>query len=97
MTAERRGWSLDNGKEVSEGDYVLGTRWGDGEGWDPWFVGFFHGRDAGRWIVTDGKDYRFRARRVEPITREEGDYILARAKYIEEVGYPLYKLLEELR
>ena len=78
-------------KEVEDGDYVIGTRWQDGNPGDPWAVGWveklpFLIRDTkSRWYVKDkkGTDLNGLYRRVKKISAERGDFLIRNADYIE--------------
>jgi hypothetical protein len=68
------------GLSLREGDYVLATKFADGDPCDHFCVGFFTHSVDDRIFVNDGKGVSFRAngfRRAEVISREEGDAILA--------------------
>lgn len=62
------------------GDYVLATKWDDGSPCDHFCVGFLSGYTwHNRYHVVDGNGELFRGngfRRVERITREEGEKLL---------------------
>ncbi len=79
-------------------DYVLATKYDDGDPNDHWFVGFLHGfTESGRYLVADnhGRDQRAGGfRRAEKITGHEGRVILNQAK----AGYQsVWDLLAEIR
>lgn len=62
-----------------KGDYVLATKWGDGDPNDQWCVGFFDREDDGRFYVVDNAGNQFRAtgfRRVKKISQRRGEFIL---------------------
>jgi hypothetical protein len=65
---------------IAVGEYCLATKFSDGEAWDNYAVGFYAGEIfPGRHQVVDHDGKPFRAggfRRCEPITREQGDFIL---------------------
>lgn len=62
--------------ELTEGDYVLATKYDDGDPHDHFCVGFISGfTDHGRYLVEYGDGHSQRAngfRRAESITEEEG-------------------------
>lgn len=67
---------------MEKGDYVLATKYHDGDPGDHWAVGFYDEScyDGSRHHIVDGSGARFRAngfRRCEQITQEEGEYLLA--------------------
>jgi hypothetical protein len=68
------------------GDYVLATKWQDGDPDDHWCVGFLREEVDGRFIVTDANKVPFRAtgfRRCERIEAEIGNWLLAHKDEIE--------------
>lgn len=79
----------------SVGDYVLATKYGDGDPQDHWCVGFYAGLtnpekyDPPRYDVVDGEGKNFRVngfRRIKKITPERGAWMLKHAKDIELSG-----------
>jgi hypothetical protein len=71
---------------VALGDYVLATKWGDGDPGDPWAVGFYAGQSGDRHLVNDSTGASIRAngyRRVGRVTREVGAWLLSAAKELE--------------
>ncbi len=77
------------------GDYVLATKYGDGDPQDHWCVGFYAGLtnpekyDPPRYDVVDGEGKNFRGngfRRIKKITPERGAWMLKHAKDIELSG-----------
>ena len=74
---------------------VLATRWSDGSFNDPHCVGVLTGRDelSQRYVVSS-RLYR----RIEPLTKEEGDFILEQMKlYSDRSDASIYDLLEVFR
>ena len=68
---------------MNEGDYVLATKWHDGDPADQWCVGFYDEEINGQHFVTDTDGEQFRDngfRRVEKISRNRGAFILQNAK-----------------
>jgi hypothetical protein len=72
-------------KEIKVGDYVVATKYSDGDSKDHWCIGFYNGRmlDYGeerpRYDVVDGEGVSFRGngfRRVKKISKERGKAIL---------------------
>ena len=67
-------------KDLQPGDYVLATKYSDGDPGDGWAVGFFHRlTHHGRAMVVDSEGKQFRGngfRRAEKITSDEGALIL---------------------
>ena len=77
-------------KEVKEGDYVIATKWSDGDPQDQWCVGFYNGRlkkvSGDRYDVVDGRGNLFRGngfRRIKKISRQRGGFILSKKDKIE--------------
>jgi hypothetical protein len=73
--------------KLNKGDYVLATKWSDGDPQDAWCVGFFsHMLCEDRYIVVDGEDKPFRAngyRRAKRISFKRGSWLLSKSKEIE--------------
>lgn len=72
-------------KKLEIGDYVLATKWNDGDPQDPWCVGFYNGEleylNNIRFYVVDneGKEFRHNGfRRVRKITNKRGEWLLNR-------------------
>jgi hypothetical protein len=68
---------------VTKGDYVIATKFCDGDPDDQWCVGFYdHSEDIGvttRYFVVDSKDKQTRAngyRKIKVISRATGEWIL---------------------
>lgn len=79
-------------KEIlAKGDYVLATKYSDGDPGDHFVIGFYDGKDGDRHHVVDSRGQRFRAngfRRCEKISGEVGAWLLARLDEIE--AQPFY-------
>jgi hypothetical protein len=76
-----------------KGDYVLATKWSDGDPQDAWCVGFFSHMLGERYIVVDDKDKPFRAngfRKAQVITKERGEWLLKNARHIETTDMGLW-------
>lgn len=75
-------------KPLEKGDYVLATKYSDGDPQDHWCVGFYDGPTWNdRHVVVDGEGMPFRAngfRRVKRISAERGEWMLAHAKDIDQ-------------
>ena len=86
---------------MSQPDYVLATKWSDGDSNDHWCVGFCTGmtdHDPPRYDIVDSDGKLFRGngfRKVEPITKEEGNYILERKEFIQLSARTLWWHLEQ--
>lgn len=82
---------------AKNGDYVLGTKYVDGDPNDPWAVGFIYGVGLGAEpVILDCNGVQIstsRIRRWEPITKEIGTAILSSSA----VGHSLWCFVEELR
>lgn len=76
------------------GDYVLATKWGDGDPQDQWCVGFYERqlRDDRHLVCrSDGTPFRASGfRRVERISRGRGEWILSNMKSIEQGSRSLW-------
>jgi hypothetical protein len=60
------------------GDYVLATKWSDGDPGDPWALGYYLGEQYGRHLVKDGEGKPIRAggyRYVGRITTDIGNWL----------------------
>lgn len=71
---------------VAMGDYVLATKWNDGDPGDHWGVGFYDGERNGRHYVIDSAGEQIRGngfRRVGRITPEIGKWLLGSAAALE--------------
>lgn len=83
---------------LTVGDYVLATKYADGDPQDHWCVGYYAGITAPhyttpRFDVVDGEGMQFRGngfRRVEKITSERGAWMLKRARDIELSGHSVW-------
>lgn len=91
---EGMGQAGEGARALRKGDYVLATKYRDGDPYDGYAVGFYEGplaKDIGRagqpqHIVVDGDGNPYRAngfRRVERITEELGSWIVQNAVIIE--------------
>jgi hypothetical protein len=71
------------------GDYVLATKYSDGDPGDHWCIGFYAGptsHNPPRHDVVDSEGRSFRGngfRRIKKITPERGAWMLERARFIE--------------
>lgn len=76
----------DAEQEIAIGDYVLATKYSDGDPGDPWGVGYYDGFRNGRHYVLDGYGVQIRAggfRRVGKISPEIGEWLLMNAHSLE--------------
>lgn len=74
---------------MQKGDYVIATKWADGDPQDHWYIGLYDREADGRHYVTDGEGNQVRGngfRRVKKISAERGAWLLANAKQIEQSG-----------
>lgn len=96
--------------KLNKGDYVLATKWRDGDPADSWGIGFYDGMRGGnivRHYVLDADGQQLRTngfRRVERISQSEGDLIFALYKACQKnyvlfrtVVPSLWNLLDSLR
>ena len=83
------------------GEYVLATKYDDGDPCDHFVVGFISGYSGGRWMVVDGQNRPFRAngfRRVEKITHDEGTKLCEMMSTIgDRVGKSVWEHLAVIR
>ena len=81
--------------EIKKGDYVLATKWHDGDPMDHFVVGFYDREESGRHYVVDAEGNQFRRngfRRVSKIDRERGHWFVINAKEIEFAGRSIWSL-----
>jgi len=72
--------------EVQKGDYVLATKFSDGDPSDRWVIGFFSHVLQDRYMVVDARGQlfcRIGFRRIKKISRERGEWLLANRIRIE--------------
>jgi hypothetical protein len=82
---------MKNGNTISQGDYVLATKYHDGDPRDPFVVGFFIEVYRDRFIVADseGKSFRITGfRRCEKISGRVGNALVAAMSVIGNVVGP---------
>lgn len=90
-------------KPIRKGDYVLASKWHDGDSKDPWVVGFYRETVAhpimdDRFIVVDSNGKSFRPsgfRRMKRITPARGTWLLANAEEIEASGRSVWGWLRK--
>src|SRR5262245_26932321 len=79
------------------GDYVLATKYSDGDPQDAWCVGFYAGMVAGaRYLVADNDGKPFRAngfRRIKKISVQRGQWIIERISIIEQSNRSVWRWL----
>jgi hypothetical protein len=83
---------------LKRGEYVLATKYADGDPQDHWAIGFFDGitsphYDPPRYNVVNGEGAQFRGngfRRVERITGERGAWMLKHSREIETSGMSVW-------
>lgn len=91
---------------LSVGDYVLATKYQDGDANDPWGVGVIEqirlhssakefGLCSERYQIKDDPHKRNEYRRAKKISKEFGDWICANIKRIENGGRTLWSLERE--
>lgn len=72
--------------EMKNGDYVLATKYSDGDPKDPFAIGFFDGMLGDRYLVVDNNDKQFRAsgfRRIDKISKYVGEILIRNIGLIE--------------
>lgn len=65
--------------ELAVGDYVLATKYDDGDPGDPWALGWYHGERGGRHFVKDNAGNQIRPggfRRVARVRKDVGRWLL---------------------
>ena len=89
--------------ELLAGDYVLATKYSDGDPQDQWCVGFFDSilpkKSGIRFQVVDGNGKLFRKngfRKVMKISKNEGQWLLEHVREIETSGRSLWEWLDQL-
>jgi hypothetical protein len=71
---------------MKNGDYVLATKYSDGDPHDQWCIGIYEEQIGDRHWVIDiyGNQFRHNGfRRVKKITKERGEFILRHMNIIE--------------
>ena len=88
--------------ELLAGDYVLATKWHDGDPRDQWCLGFVVGMlpkaTGDRIEVVDKKGNLFRGngfRRAKKISRRRGEFLLSKQVDIEAAGRSLWWWVEQ--
>lgn len=74
---------------MQKGDYVLATKYHDGDPGDQYCVGFYDRTDGDRHFVTDKEGKQFRAngfRRIKKISAERGAFLLEHMPEIDTAG-----------
>ena len=79
--------------QIAPKDYVLATKYRDGDAQDAWAIGFYSGAydhfGTTRHLVVDSEGNQFRAngfRRVGKISKERGAWLVANMRWIELSG-----------
>ena len=83
-------------KPLVKGDYVLATKWSDGDPKDNWCVGFYDRQEGNRHFVVDGNGTQFRAggfRRAKKISKARGDWLVKNIPDIEKSGRSVWGFL----
>jgi hypothetical protein len=78
---------------VIKGDYVLATKYSDGDPHDQWCIGFYDKGENGRHYVIDSEGNQFRHngfRRVAKISNNRGKWLLENKDSIEFSGKSLW-------
>lgn len=76
-------------EEIKEGDYVLATKFSDGDAADPWAIGFDTGRSGDRHFVkdSDGKQIRISGFRcVKKISDNLGNWLYTNRAELERMA-----------
>jgi len=87
----------ERSKRVSRGDYVLASKYSDGDPKDHWCIGFYHSSydhfGQERHLVTESNGNQFRAngfRRVQKISKERGAWMVTHSHEIEQGGFSVW-------
>lgn len=81
---------------IKQGDYVLATKYSDGDPKDPWGVGFFDEFDCERFYVMDSQGVWLRYggfRRCEAISKDLGKYICDHIEDIQQGSISLWDVI----
>lgn len=73
-------------EKFHKGDYVLATKWSDGDPLDQWSVGFYDRTENGKHFIVDkdGKQMRMNGfRRIGNIRPEFGEWLIMAAQMLE--------------
>lgn len=81
--------------DLVKGDYVLATKWSDGDPQDPWCVGFYAGYDQERKrhhvVDNEGKTFRLGGfRRAKRISAQRGEWLIKHKSDIEQCSRSLW-------
>jgi hypothetical protein len=80
--------------ELEIGDYVLATKWHDGDPHDHWAVGFYDGKVKGnRYLVIDNNGDQFRRigfRRIKKISANRGNWLVKHTDDIQSGSHSLW-------
>lgn len=78
--------------DIPIGTYCLGTQFSDGDASGLWAIGFYQGnRDGMHFLAHEkGSEAPYAFRWCEPITKEQGAYIIAHHEVLEESGFKLW-------
>ena len=87
-------------KALEKGDYVLATKYSDGDPQDQWSIGFYDHFEPNRerhYVVdTDGKQFRGNGfRRAQKISEARGRFMLTHAKSIEMSGRSVWHFIKQ--
>ena len=80
-------------QEIKKGDYVLATKWQNGDPKDQWSVGFFDRMEDKRYYIVDHDNKQLRMngfRRIAKISQERGAFLIKNINFIEWSGYSLW-------
>ena len=103
MNEERNELNSPSGSALEVGEYVIATKYSDGDPHDHWCLGFFDGitaphYDPPRYNVVDSEGDQFRGngfRRVEKIDAKRGKWMLDNARDIELSGMSVWDILSQ--
>ena len=85
---------MESSEELIDGDYVLATKWNDGDSRDHWFVGYFIKKEGDRYFVgdKDGNLARFNGfRKCKKIHPAIGAYLVKNTLAISSIKINLWE------
>lgn len=83
---------------MNNGDYVIATKYSDGDPKDQWCIGFFYKEENCRYYVIDDHGQQFRNngfRRIRKISKARGAYILNNTNIIENSDHSIWWWLRQ--
>lgn len=80
---------------MNKGDYVMATKWSDGDPQDHWCVGFYEytNEETGKHFIVDSEGVPFRHtgfHRMQKISQKRGKWLLDNSELIEYSGKSMW-------